>query len=89
MDNKENTTPVPKEIHMNNYETKFLAEVSLCLQRAGFEVNPEEDGRLAVELESQRICRVNAKGTVFYDQDAVSESDQALQQAIDITKMTC
>ena len=88
MDNRENTTPVPKEVHMNDYETKFLAEVSLRLQRAGFEVNPEEDGRLAVELESQRICRVNAKGTVFYDQDAVSESDQALQQAIDITKMT-
>ena len=73
---------------MNDYETKYLAEVSRRLQQAGFSVKAEEDGRLAVEQDSQRLCRVNAKGTVFYDQDTVSESDQALQQVIDIAKTT-
>ena len=77
-----------KEDSMNDYEARYLAEVSLRLQRAGFTVNPEEDGRLAVERDSQRLCRVNAKGTVFYDQDTVAESDQILQQTIDIAKIT-
>lgn len=50
---------------MSDYETKYLAEVSRQFQQAGFSVKPEEDGRLAIEYDSQQLCRVNAKGTVF------------------------
>ena len=88
METPQENTPQNEEVHFNDHETKYLAEVSLRLQRAGFTIKPEEDGRLAVGQDSQRLCRVNAKGTVFYDQDSVSESDQALQQVIDIARMT-
>ena len=73
---------------MSDYETKYLAEVSRQFQRAGFTIKPEEDGRLSVGQDSLQLCRVNAKGTVFYDSDIVADRDQALQKVIDIAKMT-
>ena len=77
-----------KEVHMSDYGTKYLAEVSRQLQRAGFTVKPEEDDRLSVEQESQRICRVNTEGAVFYDQDTRAYRGEILQRAIDIARMT-
>lgn len=47
---------------MNEYETKYLAEIRRWFHQAGFAVEPEEDGRLVVEQGSQRLCRVDAKG---------------------------
>ena len=73
---------------MSDDERKYLAEVSRQFQQVGFSVKPEEDGRLAIEYDSQQLCRVNAKGTVFYDSDAVADRDQVLQKVIDIATMT-
>ena len=77
-----------KENSMNNNQIKYLAEVNRQLQRAGFSVEPEEDGRLAVERDSQRICRVDAKGMVFYDSDTRAEREEILRRVINTAQMT-
>ena len=73
---------------MDDYQTKYLAEVSRQLRRAGFEVRQEEDGRLSVAQESRRLCRVNSEGIVFYDPEAVADKVQAVQQVIGVACTT-
>ena len=73
---------------MNDHQTKYLAEVNRRLRQAGFEVEQGEDGRLSVGQDSRQICRVNSKGTVFYNPDAAPDMEQARQQVTDIACMT-
>ena len=50
----------------------YFKELGIALGRSGFTSMPERDGSLPVEYESRPLCRVDAGGSVFYNQDDVN-----------------
>ena len=54
----------------------YFNELGIVLGRSGFTTQPEQDGPLPVEYEGRRLCRVNADGSVFYNQDDVATLDR-------------
>ena len=50
----------------------YFKELGIALGRSGFTSMPERDGFLPVEYESRPLCRVDAGGSVFYNQDDVN-----------------
>lgn len=54
----------------------YFNELGIVLGRSGFTTQPEQDGPLPVEYEGRRLCRVNADGSVFYNQDDVTTLDR-------------
>lgn len=72
-------------------ETRFryLTETSRVLHNAGFDVEPETDGSLAVSLEGNSICQVVKPGGITYRQENLSspELERAKDQAFDLTRM--
>ena len=71
---------------MNDFQAKYLTEVSHRLQREGFSVEAEDAGLLPVEKNSQRLCNVNMYGGMSYDADFVQRNrlEDALDQVRDI-----
>ena len=54
----------------------YFNELGIVLGQSGFTTQPEQDGHLPVEYEGRRLCRVNADGSVFYNQDDVTTLDR-------------
>ena len=75
---------------MNDFQAKYLAEVSHRLQREGFSVETENEGLLPVEKNSHRLCNINMYGGMSYDSDFVQRNglDGALDQVRDIVVET-
>ena len=75
---------------MNDFQAKYLAEVSHRLQREGFSVETENEGLLPVEKNSHRLCNINMYGGMSYDADFVQRNglDDALDQVRDIVVET-
>ena len=75
---------------MNDFQAKYLAEVSHRLQREGFSVETENEGLLPVEKNSHRLCNINMYGGMSYDSDFVQRNglDDALDQVRDIVVET-
>lgn len=75
---------------MNDFQAKYLAEVSHRLQREGFSIEPEHAGLLPVEKDSHRLCNVNMYGGMSYDADFVQRNRQedALDQVRSIVVET-
>ena len=75
---------------MNDFQAKYLAEVSHRLQREGFSVETENEGMLPVEKKSHRLCNINMYGGMSYDADFVQRNglDDALDQVRDIVVET-
>lgn len=71
-------------------QEQYFTELARCLARAGFSVQPPQDDHLPVEWRGQSLCRVNARGTVFYQQSDVADcnAEQALRQVTDVTRTT-
>lgn len=64
----------------------YFKELAVVLGRAGFTPLPQEDDSLPVEYHSQRLCRINEQGNVFYRQEEVDspEREKACAKATDI-----
>ena len=81
-----------KALHTRNAEqkTNYFRELTLNLKRAGFEVSPEKDGLLPVELDGQPLCLILDSGTVRYlEKDVGSDSRrEALERVTNIARVT-
>ena len=75
----------PKEVRKMKRDLYFK-ELAVVLGRAGFTPLPQEDDSLPVEYHSQRLCRINEQGNVFYRQEEVDspEREKACAKATDI-----
>ena len=64
----------------------YFRELAHVLGRAGFTPLPQENDSLPVEYHSQRLCRINEQGNVFYRQEEVDspEREKACAKATDI-----
>lgn len=67
---------------MNEFQSKYLAEVSQRLRREGFTVCPEYAGLLPVEKDAHKLCNINIHGGISYDPEQVRRLGQedALEQ---------
>ena len=54
----------------------YFKELAVVLGRAGFTPLPQEDDSLPVEYHSQRLCRINEQGNVFYRQEEVDSPER-------------
>ena len=75
-----------------NEETarRFLKEIGLCLERAGFQTEQRKNGLLAVSWNGASLCRVNANGGAQFrkeELDAEGASD-AFHRALNVTEQT-
>ena len=72
-------------------ETRFryLAETSRVLRSAGFDVEPQTDGSLAVSFEGNPLCQVLKPGGITYRQENLTtpEQERAKDQAFELTRM--
>ena len=64
----------------------YFKELAVALGRAGFTPLPQENDSLPVEYHSQRLCRINEQGNVFYREEEVDspERKKACAKATDI-----
>ena len=71
-------------------QLRYLEEVRIPLQRAGFETLPLEGAQLPVLWNGAPLCRITGKGSVFYRREDVStpQAEEALIRAEDITVRT-
>ena len=79
-------------MHERNAEQKsrYFEEVTRNLQVEWFDVLPEQDGLLPVELDGQPLCRILDSGTVrYWEKDIGSDSRrEALERVTDIARVT-
>lgn len=75
----------PKEVRILRRDLYFK-ELAVVLGRAGFTPLPQENDFLPVEYHSQRLCRVNDQGNVFYRQEEV-DSPEREQARVKVTDM--
>ena len=72
-------------------ETRFryLSETSRVLRNAGFDVEPQTDGSLAVSFEGISLCKVVKPGGITYRQENLTtpEQERAKDQAFELTRM--
>ena len=63
----------------------YFKELEIVLSRSGFTALPEQDGFLPVRYEGSPLCRIDAGGSVFYNQDDVNtlERESACRRVID------
>ena len=75
---------------MNDFQAKYLTEVSHRFQREGFSVKAEDAGLLSVEKNSHRLCIVNMHSGMSYDSDFVQRNglEDTLDRARDIVVET-
>ena len=75
----------PKEVRKMKRDLYFK-ELAVALGRAGFTPLPQENDSLPVEYHSQRLCRINEQGNVFYREEEVDspEREKACAKATDI-----
>ena len=59
----------------------YFKELAVVLGRAGFTPLPQENDSLPVEYHSQRLCRINEQGNVFYRQENHLEHAPTLKAA--------
>ena len=64
----------------------YFKELAVVLGRAGFTPLPQEDDSMPVEYHSQRLCRINEQGNVFYRQEEV-DSPEREQARVKVTDM--
>ena len=71
-------------------QLRYLEEVRIPLQRAGFETLPLEGAQLPVLWNGAPLCRITGKGSVFYRREDVGtpQTEEALRQAEDIAART-
>lgn len=69
----------------------YLSELSTHLREHGFATEQSDDKSvLSVIWQGQPFCRVNTKGTVFFDPEKMqdTEAEQARTDVVDIARMT-
>ena len=79
-------------MHERNAEQKnsYFGEVTRNLEVEWFDVLPEQDGLLPVELDGQPLCLILGSGTVrYWEKDIGSDSRcEALERVTDIARIT-
>lgn len=63
----------------------YFKELGIVLSRSGLTALPEQDGFLPVRYEGSPLCRIDAGGSVFYNQDDVNtlERESACRRITD------
>ena len=51
---------------MDNTQHTYFAELKLALQKAGYTVQPVEDGLLPIEWNDRRLCQVTESGGIRF-----------------------
>jgi len=71
---------------MDNEQNTYFSELTLILQKAGYTVDPEEDGVLPVEWNGRPLCRVTEDGSIRSRRDDTTDSaaEAARDQVTDI-----
>ena len=71
-------------------QLRYLEEVRIPLQRAGFETLPLEGAQLPVLWNGAPLCRITGKGSVFYRREDVNTplAEDALLRVEDIATQT-
>lgn len=71
-------------------QLRYLEEVRIPLQRAGFETLPLEGAQLPVYWNGVSLCRITGKGSVFYRREDVNTplAEDALLRVEDIATQT-
>ena len=69
-----------------NRQLRYLEEVRIPLQRAGFETQPLENSQIPVQWNGVPLCRITGKGSVFYRREDVNTplAEDALLRVEDI-----
>ena len=71
-------------------QLRYLEEVRIPLQRAGFEILPLEGAQLPVLWNGAPLCRITGKGSVFYRREDADtpQAEDALYRVEDIATQT-
>ena len=71
-------------------QLRYLEEVRIPLQRAGFETLPLEGAQLPVLWNGAPLCRITGKGSVFYRREDADtpQAEDALYRVEDIATQT-
>ena len=71
-------------------QLRYLEEVRIPLQRAGFETQPLENSQIPVQWNGVPLCRITGKGSVFYRREDVNTplAEDALLRVEDIATQT-
>ncbi len=69
---------------------RFLAEIGLCLERAGYDVEQEKNGLLPVSWNGASLCRVNAQGGVQFRTGELDPegAEEAFHRVLDLVLPT-
>ena len=67
---------------MNEKDTerrnRFFEELSICLQREGFTVQPQGNGLLPVLNNGMPLCRIEEDGSIRYRPEDITDADMEL-----------
>lgn len=67
---------------MNEKDTerrnRFFEELTICLQREGFTVQPQENGLLPVLNNGMPLCRIEEDGSIRYRPEDITDADMEL-----------
>ena len=71
---------------MDNTQHTYFAELKLALQKAGYTVQPVEDGHLPIEWNDRRLCQVTESGGIRFRTDDTTDpaAEVARGQGTDI-----
>ena len=58
---------------MDNTQHTYFAELKLALQKAGYTVQPVEDGLLPIEWNDRRLCQVTESGGIRFRTDDTTD----------------
>ena len=58
---------------MDNTQHTYFAELKLALQKAGYTVQPVEDGLLPIELNDRRLCQVTESSGIRFRTDDTTD----------------
>ena len=75
---------------MTEFQSKYLAEVSQRLRRAGFTVCPEYAGLTPVKKDDHQLCNLQIRGGITYDPEQIRRLglENALEQVQDTVMET-
>ena len=71
-------------------KVRFLEEVSICLNRGGFQTGPVEEGLMPVSWQNAPLCKVNGLGGIRYHKEDVQSPDaeDAMLRVLNIVNTT-
>lgn len=58
-----------------NEDGRFFEKLSICLQREGFTVQPQENGLLPVLNNGMPLCRIAGDGGIRYKPEDITDAD--------------